>query len=449
MVVAAAAHAPALIVQETKQVIQDVAKVATEVTKIVADVSAKMVSAVDTAITAVSEFAQTAAPYLKAALDFAAEVTGVNDAIACATKGDVEACLWTIATVGSMFVPGATAGVRGAKAARAGMKMEHAAKTAFVSEKGATTAGKGTKLAEKAEDLAGATCQRKSPNSFTPETSVLMADGMTKPIKDVKVGDKVLATDPTTGKTEARAVDDVIIGNGEKHLVKLTVDTDGGKGDATGTITATEGHPFWLEDQKTWTDAGKVKPGAMLRTSTGTWVKVTATRAWTAVQQVFNLSVSGIHTFYVQAGTAPTLVHNNGQDACPALAGALAEADKATGFSPSKLRPAVAEAIELPNGRVISRASTRGDATPDLHPDVKRVLDSIPEEARGKGHGKCGLPSCLSEALEEGIDPTGSTAAAVTVRSNSTHPKHGMPVGPCPSCQVLTRHYGLDFATGG
>ncbi|MFF7023439.1 DNRLRE domain-containing protein [Streptomyces klenkii] len=449
MVVAAAAHAPALIVQETKQVIQDVAKVATEVTKIVADVSAKMVSAVDTAITAVSEFAQTAAPYLKAALDFAAEVTGVNDAIACATKGDVEACLWTIATVGSMFVPGATAGVRGAKAARAGMKMEHAAKTAFVSEKGATTAGKGTKLAEKAEDLGGATCQRKSPNSFTPETSVLMADGTTKPIKDVKVGDKVLATDPTTGKTEARAVDDVIIGNGEKHLVKLTVDTDGDKGDATGTITATEGHPFWLEDQKTWTDAGKVKPGAMLRTSTGTWVKVTATRAWTAVQQVFNLSVSGIHTFYVQAGTAPTLVHNNGQDACPALAGALAEADKATGFSPSKLRPAVAEAIELPNGRVISRASTRGDATPDLHPDVKRVLDSIPEEARGKGHGKCGLPSCLSEALEEGIDPTGSTAAAVTVRSNSTHPKHGMPVGPCPSCQVLTRHYGLDFATGG
>ncbi|CAM5369559.1 hypothetical protein [Streptomyces abikoensis] len=126
MVVAAAAHAPAMIVQETKQVVQDVAKVATEVTKIVADVSAKMVSAVDTAITAVSEFAQTAAPYLKAALDFAAEVTGVNDAIACATKGDVEACLWTIATVGSMFVPGATAGVRGAKAARAGMKMEHA-----------------------------------------------------------------------------------------------------------------------------------------------------------------------------------------------------------------------------------------------------------------------------------------------------------------------------------
>ncbi|MER5968707.1 hypothetical protein ABT112_02995, partial [Streptomyces sp. NPDC002055] len=33
-------------------------------------------------------------------------------------------------------------------------------------------------------------------------------------------------------------------GSGEKNLVRLTVDTDGDRGDATGTVTATEGHPF-------------------------------------------------------------------------------------------------------------------------------------------------------------------------------------------------------------
>ncbi len=35
-------------------------------------------------------------------------------------------------------------------------------------------------------------------NSFTGDTLVLMADGTRKPIKDVKLGDKVMATDPIT-----------------------------------------------------------------------------------------------------------------------------------------------------------------------------------------------------------------------------------------------------------
>lgn len=33
--------------------------------------------------------------------------------------------------------------------------------------------------------------------SFTPNTPVLMANGSAKPIKDVKVGDKVTTTDPS------------------------------------------------------------------------------------------------------------------------------------------------------------------------------------------------------------------------------------------------------------
>src|SRR5256714_1815900 len=42
---------------------------------------------------------------------------------------------------------------------------------------------------------------RPSCDSFDPATPVLLADRTTKPIKDIKVGDKVTATDPTTGKT--------------------------------------------------------------------------------------------------------------------------------------------------------------------------------------------------------------------------------------------------------
>ncbi len=151
-------------------------------------------------------------------------------------------------------------------------------------------------------------CKR---NSFTPETPVMMAGGGSRPIKDVRIGDKVLATDPETGRNAARTVDDVIVGSGVKHLVRLTVDTDGDQGAATGEVTATDGHPFWLVDRQEWVKAGDITPGALLRTPDGATNKVEAVRTWTAEQQVFNLTVADLHTYYVRVGAAAVLVHNS------------------------------------------------------------------------------------------------------------------------------------------
>lgn len=89
------------------------------------------------------------------------------------------------------------------------------------------------------------------PNSFTGDTPVLMADGTRKPIKDVEVGDTILATDPETGDTGPRKVTALIKGDGDKQLVDITLDTDGLAGTKTGTITATDGHPFWEAGQHT------------------------------------------------------------------------------------------------------------------------------------------------------------------------------------------------------
>ncbi len=181
----------------------------------------------------------------------------------------------------------------GAKAAKGGKKLWKFLKTKFSGKKPKSIGVRGC-------------------NSFTPETPVVMADGTTKPIRAVAVGDRVLATDPVTGRTEAQPVENVITGNGLKHLTTLTVDTDGEAGDAIGTVTATAGHPVWTQDLKAWTKAGEVKPGALLRTSAGTWVRVTATQQWTASAQVFNLTVRDLHTYYVRAGGASVLVHNTG-----------------------------------------------------------------------------------------------------------------------------------------
>ncbi|MBO4164124.1 Hint domain-containing protein [Micromonospora antibiotica] len=104
-------------------------------------------------------------------------------------------------------------------------------------------------------------------NSFTGDTKVLMADGSHKPIRDVKLGDKVLATDPTTGRTAPRVVTALIVGSGTKQLVDITVTVDGPQGSRAETITATAGHPFWVAEQQQWREAKDLKPGYTFETA--------------------------------------------------------------------------------------------------------------------------------------------------------------------------------------
>ncbi|MFF2571040.1 polymorphic toxin-type HINT domain-containing protein [Streptomyces sp. NPDC058084] len=151
-------------------------------------------------------------------------------------------------------------------------------------------------------------------NSFVPGTRVLMADGTSKAIDEVQLGDEVMATDETSGATQAKPVVARIIGEGQKNLVEITIDTDGTKGDAKEKITATDGHPFWVPSLHKWQKATDLRAGEWLRTSSGTWVQVTEVRRWTQQKRVHNLTVGDLHTYYVLAGATPTLVHN---DSCP------------------------------------------------------------------------------------------------------------------------------------
>ncbi|RDG37598.1 ricin-type beta-trefoil lectin domain protein [Streptomyces corynorhini] len=163
-------------------------------------------------------------------------------------------------------------------------------------------------------------------NSFVPGTLVLMADGTTKPIEDVRNGDKVLATDPVTGETSVETVSAEITGQGQKNLVEVTIaaegDAEAGKGpteapteatSTTSTVTATDGHPFWVPALNAWIKATDLKAGQWLRTSAGTHVQITAIKRWTATAEtVHNLTVTDKHTYYVLAGATPVLVHNCG-----------------------------------------------------------------------------------------------------------------------------------------
>ncbi|MFF7839939.1 polymorphic toxin-type HINT domain-containing protein [Streptomyces ossamyceticus] len=175
-------------------------------------------------------------------------------------------------------------------------------------------------------------------NSFVPGTQVLMADGTTKPIEDVKTGDKVLSRDPKTGRTEVKTVTAEITGEGRKDLVRITlsVEADGEK--QTATITATAGHPFWVPALGTWTDATDLATGEQLRSATGAVVRITGIRRWTQSATVHNLTVADFHTYHVLAGATPVLVHNS--TACGPSVGAGANLANLSGAERTRIQNA-------------------------------------------------------------------------------------------------------------
>lgn len=150
----------------------------------------------------------------------------------------------------------------------------------------------------------------KCTNSFVPGTRVVMADGSTKAIEDMREGDHVLSTDVESGDTRSREVTDTLSSRGGKALVTLTVDVDGRDGRKTANITSTEAHTYWLPDAGRWVEAVDIDPGAWLRTSSGTWVQVTAVDHQHRSVRVHNLTVDTVHTYYVVVAGQSLLVHN-------------------------------------------------------------------------------------------------------------------------------------------
>ncbi|WP_443068338.1 polymorphic toxin-type HINT domain-containing protein [Streptomyces sp. NBC_01358] len=145
---------------------------------------------------------------------------------------------------------------------------------------------------------------------FLAGTDVEMADGTTKNIEDIKVGDKVLATDPETGQTGARPVTRLIVTDSDKHFNELTIQTDEG----AEKLTATFEHPFWVPSEGRWVQAGDLRPSMTLRTDDGTTVTVRGNRSYSQYARTFNFTVADLHTYYVLAGETPVLVHNS---SCP------------------------------------------------------------------------------------------------------------------------------------
>ncbi|MFD9519379.1 polymorphic toxin-type HINT domain-containing protein [Streptomyces sp. NPDC059979] len=146
-------------------------------------------------------------------------------------------------------------------------------------------------------------CRR---NSFPGTTLVLLADGSHKQIDEVQFGDQVMAGDPGSGAVRAQPVTSTFQHDTER-LVDITLAGD-------GRLTTTAGHKFFVADRG-WTLASDLAVGDRLRTPDGSLRPVAAhrDRAGLAPQRVYDLTVDGLHTFFVRAaGKHPhdVLVHN-------------------------------------------------------------------------------------------------------------------------------------------
>ncbi|MFF2628695.1 polymorphic toxin-type HINT domain-containing protein [Kitasatospora griseola] len=234
-------------------------------------------------------------------LDLIGLVPGYGEA------ADLVNCLWTGGEYLADYASGVDFGLSCfsmipiAGWASAGAKLvKKFGKKAFDGAEAAWKWATGTKIAAKVAKICN--------NSFPAGTRVLMGDGTTKPIEQIRIGDTVQATDPQTGESGPHQVESTVYTPDDLNFTEITVvDLDTGQ---QGSVTATDHHPFWVQDTAQWIDATDIRPGETLRTDNGSAAQVASVRHWTGLQPAYNLTVADLHTYYVLAGRTPLLVHN-------------------------------------------------------------------------------------------------------------------------------------------
>ncbi|MFJ9648190.1 polymorphic toxin-type HINT domain-containing protein [Streptomyces sp. NPDC101206] len=239
---------------------------------------------------------------------------------------------------------------------------------------------------------------RSGCKCFLAGTEVLMADGSTKKIEDVKLGDEVLATDPRSGETGKREVTRLIVTEDDKHFNKLSIASEQGVQE----LVATHEHPFWSPSENAWLEARDLKPGMSLLTAEGKSAILTSNHPFDQRAKTYNLTVEDLHTYYVLAGSAPVLVHNaTPSEKCNLTLGAGPYAKEGVALVDGDIeapdvRPLINEYGKAHGCHTCSTKSpgtNSGEWIPDHQPPSSLVPPGFPQTA---------YPHCQSCARKQG-----------------------------------------------
>ncbi|MFI1941081.1 RHS repeat-associated core domain-containing protein [Streptomyces purpureus] len=369
-------------------------------------------------------------------INLVADVLGITDAVNCFTKGDVMGCFNTAlnAVPWGKLAKAIKAGYKALKIWQALRKADAAVKEAEALAEAAEATAKAARAQASALESAGSACVR---HSFTGETRVLLANGTTKPISELKPGDEVLASDPQTEATAGKSVERHIVTKDDEEFTRLTLKSPG-SGQSPAALTTTWHHPFWDESQQRWVDAKNLRPGTELRRPDGTTVQVLTVRNYRSKAVTYDLTVRDLHTYYVLAGATPVLVHNcNASGAAEVRIPDWATDAEAQQFADyvDAANDAIARGQMSPTGRVSTAGAIRREAAREAAAERRRAAAAGTPYSGVAGHA----PDAMW--LGHGVPPTWID---MTKRVNSSLSAQGQrcPVGCSPRSFVLVDNRG-------
>jgi RHS repeat-associated protein len=223
------------------------------------------------------------------------QMTGIPDAIDCVNDPSWGSCLSAAASL----VPY----LKGGKAIKALAESEKfAAAGKFIGEIADAVRG-----GDDSVDIAATACVL---HSFTGDTRVLMADRSTKPIAEVKVGDEIANAEPDSKHLETHVVAAVHVSHEDRGRIDLRSVKDD-----VDVLHTTEHHQVWETKTNHWVEAGQLRTGDELQAVDGRLVVGQVLRH-DGGGTTYDLTVEGLHTYYVLVGNTQVLVHNSGGGAC-------------------------------------------------------------------------------------------------------------------------------------
>ncbi|MET7451063.1 Hint domain-containing protein [Streptomyces sp. NPDC005574] len=228
------------------------------------------------------------------------DLLGVKDAKKCFSAPDVESCLWTLVNAVSIV---ALIG-KAPAVAKAILRVSTGIAKFFEGASKARKTIKALKVIIDARLARGVSFCLK--HSFVGGTKVKMADGSLRAIENVTAGEQVLNAKPGATTAERHGVALTHRTTSDTRFTEVTVATTSG----LRTIAGTSNHPFYDLTTGAWTDAGRLSAGHQLQTLGHGTVTVVGVASYTKPQVTYDLTVEGVHSYYVMAGASPLLVHN-------------------------------------------------------------------------------------------------------------------------------------------
>jgi len=132
---------------------------------------------------------------------------------------------------------------------------------------------------------------------FVADTQILMADGTTKNIQDIQVGDEILTRESELSDTLVVAT----VAGLHRENVRETLLINGSFG-------LTDNHIIFLNGK--WTEAKKMQEGDVLLNTEGEWIEIHTIETIQDTKTVYNFEVAGLHTYFADGH----YVHNEKGD---------------------------------------------------------------------------------------------------------------------------------------